>query len=116
MKKTKQKSEEEFKQHLGAFIIISLFLFLLNMFTSPSTWWFKYPVLGWSVGVAFHYLDVFGFPGMGKQTKHTDMEGESDQPVNIAGELPSAEDKTGEEDTLILKQKVHKKWKDEDLV
>lgn len=115
MKKNKQKSEEEFKQHLGAFIIISFFLFLLNMFTSPSTWWFKYPVLGWSVGVAFHYLDVYGFPGMGKQTRYTDMEEQSERPVKISGQLPTGSD-LEEEDTLILQKEAHKKWRDEDLV
>lgn len=116
MKKNKRKSEEEFKQHLGAFIIISFFLFLLNMFTSPSTWWFKFPVLGWSVGIAFHYLDVYGFPGMGQQTRYTDMEEESKQPVNIAGKLPSTTGIESEEDALILEKEAHRKWRDEDLV
>lgn len=116
MKKSKQKCEEEFKQHLGAFIIVSFFLFLLNMFTSPSTWWFKFPVLGWSVGIAFHYLDVYGFPGMGRQTRYSDIQEEPQKPVKISGQLPSETDLEGEEDTLVLKREAHKKWRDEDLV
>ncbi|MEY2950322.1 MAG: 2TM domain-containing protein [Saprospiraceae bacterium] len=115
MKKNKRKPEEEFKQHLGAFIIISVFLFLLNMFTSPSTWWFKFPVLGWSVGIAFHYLDVYGFPGMGKQTRYTDIQDQSEQPTKISGRLPMNTD-LEEEDALILQKEVDKKWRDEDLV
>ena len=25
--------------------------------------WFVYPLLGWGVGLAFHYVEVFGIPG-----------------------------------------------------
>ena len=115
MKKKKRKPEEEFKQHLGAFIIISVFLFLLNMFTSPSIWWFKFPVLGWSVGIAFHYLDIYGFPGMGKQTRYTDIQDPSENPTKISGRLPSHTE-LEEEDALILKKEADRKWRDEDLV
>jgi hypothetical protein len=33
------------------------------MFTSPNTLWFVYPVLSWGVGLAIHYVTVFGIPG-----------------------------------------------------
>jgi len=61
--KKKVKSKKEFYQHLMAFVIVNFFLFALNMVTSPFTWWFHFPLLGWSVGLAFHYVEVFGVPG-----------------------------------------------------
>jgi len=61
--KKKVKSKKEFFQHLMAFVIVNFFLFSLNMVTSPFTWWFHFPLLGWSVGLAFHYVEVFGVPG-----------------------------------------------------
>jgi hypothetical protein len=61
--KKRVKSKKDFYQHLMAFVIVNSFLFLLNMVTSPFTWWFFYPMLGWGVGLAFHYVEVFGVPG-----------------------------------------------------
>ncbi len=61
--KKKVKSKKEFYQHLMSFVIVNFFLFALNMITSPFTWWFHFPLLGWGVGLAFHYVDVFGIPG-----------------------------------------------------
>jgi len=49
--------------HLGTFVPVGIFLFALNMFTSPNTLWFVYPVLSWGVGLAIHYVTVFGIPG-----------------------------------------------------
>ena len=49
--------------HLGVFVIIGLFLFALNMFTSGGTLWFHYPMLSWGIGLAIHYIVIFGIPG-----------------------------------------------------
>ncbi len=49
--------------HLGTFIPVGIFLFALNMFSSPNTLWFVYPMLSWGVGLAIHYVTVFGIPG-----------------------------------------------------
>lgn len=48
-----------FFSNFGAWLIISTFLFILNMISSPEHWWFLYPMLGWGVGVAFHALSLF---------------------------------------------------------
>jgi hypothetical protein len=61
--KKKVKAKKDFYQHLMAYVIVNFFLFALNMITSPLTWWFHFPMLGWGVGLAFHYVDVFGIPG-----------------------------------------------------
>ncbi|MCB0522207.1 MAG: 2TM domain-containing protein [Lewinellaceae bacterium] len=59
----KVKAKKEFYQHLMSFAIVNFFLFALNMITSPFNWWFQFPLLGWGVGLAFHYVEVFGIPG-----------------------------------------------------
>ena len=56
------KAKKEFYQHFTAYIIVIGFLFVLNMLTSPFNWWFYWPMLGWGIGIAFHYTDVFGLP------------------------------------------------------
>lgn len=61
--KKRVKAKKGFYQHLMSFVIVNIFLFSLNMITSPFTWWFIYPLLGWGVGLAFHYVEVFGIPG-----------------------------------------------------
>jgi glucan phosphoethanolaminetransferase (alkaline phosphatase superfamily) len=61
--KKRVKAKKEFYQHLMSFTIVNFFLFALNLITSPSYFWFIFPLLGWGVGLAFHYVDVFGIPG-----------------------------------------------------
>jgi hypothetical protein len=61
--KKKVKAKKEFYQHLMAFVIVNYFLLALNLVTSPFNWWFHFPLLGWGIGLAFHYVDVFGIPG-----------------------------------------------------
>lgn len=60
--KKRVKARKDFYQHLMAFVIVNSFLFGINMVTTPFTWWFHFPMLGWGVGLAFHYVDVFGVP------------------------------------------------------
>lgn len=67
--KKKVKSKKDFYQHLMAFVIVNPFLFFINLLTSPFHWWFLYPLLGWGMGLAFHYVDVFGIPGFNILTK-----------------------------------------------
>ncbi len=61
--KKRVKAKKGFYQHLMSFVIVNIFLFSLNIITSPSHWWFVYPLLGWGMGLAFHYVEVFGIPG-----------------------------------------------------
>ena len=47
--------------HLTVYVIANLFLFLLNIITSPETLWFYWPLLGWGIALFIHALSVFGF-------------------------------------------------------
>jgi hypothetical protein len=45
--------------HLLAYIVISIFLIFVNLSTSPQYFWFKWPLIGWGIGLFFHALGVF---------------------------------------------------------
>lgn len=55
------KAKQEFFRHLVFFLIFSVFMVLLNAAVDWGDWWFYWPIMGWGIAVAFHYLDVFGF-------------------------------------------------------
>lgn len=59
------KKKKSFYQHLGSYMSVGLFFFLLNVVTSFGDWWFFYPMLPWSIGLMIHYFSVFGIPGIG---------------------------------------------------
>ena len=54
------KEEKGFYSHLFIYIIINGFLIALNLITSPNSLWFYWPLLGWGIGLAAHFLGVFG--------------------------------------------------------
>ncbi len=61
--KKRVNAKKKFYQHLMSFALVNTFLFILNIITSPTQWWFVYPLLGWGLGLGFHYVEVFGIPG-----------------------------------------------------
>ena len=64
--KKRVKAKKEFYQHLSTYVVMAIFFFLLNAVTAFGNWWFHWPILGWGIGVLFHYFDVFGLPGVGQ--------------------------------------------------
>ena len=69
----KVKAKKEFYKHLSTYIVMGLFFFLLNAATAWGSWWFYWPMLGWGIGILFHYMDVFGLPGV-EQVNDEDWE------------------------------------------
>jgi hypothetical protein len=49
-----------FYTHLTVYLLVNLFLFALNMLTSPDRLWFFWPLLGWGIAVALHALRALG--------------------------------------------------------
>jgi hypothetical protein len=45
--------------HLIVYVIVNLFLFLLNIMTSPDVLWFYWPLLGWGIAIVVHAISVF---------------------------------------------------------
>ena len=52
-----------FRVHLTVYLIVNTGLFLLDVITSPSSFWFFWPLMGWGIGVAMHALNVYSFEG-----------------------------------------------------
>lgn len=55
LKRAKERAEEisGWVAHMGVYVIIIGFLFILDVITG-SGWWFFWPALGWGVGIAIH--------------------------------------------------------------
>lgn len=48
-----------FLVHLVVYILVNLFLIILNLITSPSSLWFVWITLGWGIGLFFHGVSAF---------------------------------------------------------
>jgi len=42
---------------------------IINFATSTEYLWFKWPIMGWGIGVFFHAMNVFVFPGRSRVTR-----------------------------------------------
>jgi len=49
-----------FYTHLTTFIVVNLFLLVLNLLTDPDSLWFYWVLLGWGIGLVAHALQVYG--------------------------------------------------------
>lgn len=49
---------KEFYQNLASYCIIIPFLIFINLRFSPQFHWFWFPIFGWGMGLAFHFLEV----------------------------------------------------------
>lgn len=49
--------------HLSVYAAVSVLCAIINIATSPGYFWFLWVVLGWGIGIAFHFLGVFVFTG-----------------------------------------------------
>jgi hypothetical protein len=50
-----------FYSHLWGYLIVNAALLLIDNFT-PGPWWFQWSVLGWGIGLAFHFKATFFSP------------------------------------------------------
>ncbi len=58
----RKRRRADFNHHLIAYGFVNVFLFAINMMTTPGGyWWFMWPMLGWGLGLAFHATATF-FP------------------------------------------------------
>ncbi len=106
--------KKEFFGHLSTYLVVMCFLFLLNMFTSPYHWWFFYPAMGWGIGLFFHYINVFGFPGTSNYSKDWEEEEIERELRRMKKPRPGKD-----QDRLDLKElekRPQSKWRDDELV
>lgn len=52
---------KEFYQNLVSYVIIIPFLIFINLKFSPDFHWFWFPLVGWGIGVIFHWLEANNF-------------------------------------------------------
>ena len=118
-KKAKEKVEKkkEFYSHLGSYLVMSVFFFVLNLITNPGNMWFQWPILGWGIGVMFHYFDVFGVPGVGSLDKDWEEREIQKELRRLEGDnYQQGEGEDGLELKTLQREKQGKKWSEDDLV
>jgi hypothetical protein len=61
--KAKKRVEAKigFYTHLAVYAGVNILLIIINLITSSRYLWFKWPLIGWGIGVFFHALAVFAF-------------------------------------------------------
>lgn len=52
------KAKVEFRIHLITFIVINTLLVIINLIFTPEYIWFKWPLLGWGIGIVLHRREV----------------------------------------------------------
>jgi len=64
-KKAKKRVEAKlgFYIHVAVYVVVNTLLIIINLLTSSQYLWFKWPLIGWGIGLFFHALGVFVFSG-----------------------------------------------------
>ena len=44
--------------HLAQYVLVIAVLTIVNALTTPNRWWVQWVVMGWGVGVFFHWLQI----------------------------------------------------------
>jgi hypothetical protein len=117
--KKRVRTKKEFYEHLTVFSVMSVFFFLLNALTAFGSWWFYWPILGWGIGVLFHYFEVFGFPGIPDMSKDWEEKQIREEMKKLEGRNKTYDLEDDYEELELPpmeKEKEKKKWKDDDLV
>jgi len=53
------EAKYRFFVHAVVYVAVMVLLAVINMFTSPGTIWFIWPLIGWGLAVALHGARVF---------------------------------------------------------
>jgi transcriptional regulator with XRE-family HTH domain len=49
---------KDFYIHLAQYVLVIAVLTVVNALTTPNHWWVQWVVMGWGVGVFFHWLQI----------------------------------------------------------
>jgi transcriptional regulator with XRE-family HTH domain len=44
--------------HLAQYVLVVALLAVINALTTPNRWWVQWVIMGWGVGVFFHWLQI----------------------------------------------------------
>jgi 2TM domain len=64
---------QQIKPHFISYLLINVFLIVLNLVTSPKYFWAIYPLLGWGLGLGFHAASVYLRKDVGSQDSPKDI-------------------------------------------
>ncbi|MCB0663288.1 MAG: 2TM domain-containing protein [Saprospiraceae bacterium] len=112
------KRKKGFYKHLAAYIIINTFFLITNGFEFG-------PWLPWGIGLAFHYVSVFGFPGSGilsREWEERELEREmkrtgASKPLELnPGGEPLPDFKKADPEVEEQLNKLPRDWSEKDLV
>lgn len=56
--------------HLAVFVGVNILLIVINLLSSPDYLWFKWPLMGWGIGLFFHCLGVFTSSKVASMKEH----------------------------------------------
>jgi len=48
----------DFYIHLAQYVLVIAVLTVINALTTPNRWWVQWVIMGWGVGVFFHWLQI----------------------------------------------------------
>ncbi|MCS7144196.1 MAG: 2TM domain-containing protein [Archaeoglobaceae archaeon] len=71
-----EEAKRGFLVHLTAYMIINVFFAIVNYITSPNNPWFYWLLLGWGIGLAFHFVfsrERFVIPEWEKKASRVEM-------------------------------------------
>ena len=108
------KKKKGFYSHLAVYILVNLFIFLVSFPDNFINFDFG-PALPWGIGLALHYVAVFGFPGSGILSKEWEEREYEKELQKMKGRPPLSAGKPEEGEELELKE-LRKNWNDKDLV
>lgn len=55
---SRAKAKVEFRIHLINYMVIITLLAIINLTLTPEYIWFKWPLLGWGIGIILHGIKV----------------------------------------------------------
>ena len=58
---TRAKAKVEFRIYIINYFVINTILAVINLTLTPEYIWFKWPLLGWGIGIILHALNVYYF-------------------------------------------------------
>ncbi len=53
-----EEKKRGFIIHLIVYVLINIGLVILNLLVNPEAIWFFWPLIGWGIGIAMHYLNA----------------------------------------------------------
>lgn len=118
--KLQVEKKKKFYNHLTTYLIVNIFLLLINLRTGPIFLWCIFPAVGWGIGLAFEAVEVFGTPFYGESWEDREIQKELEKieaKKRRYRELSQDADLDREEQLELKElQKLRPEWDDSDFV